>query len=368
MSRLIEYFTPTPDQIAGLGAAMLVAFALIVLGAAVSRRKSLPEMNLVLGWAVVGFAYPVFAGLMDIPFRTVAIGLAICTELPLVIVDVQRGGPSTGLPTKTEQGDLMQAIYGRNSESPVAVVAPCTPSDCFFMAIEAIRLAAQHMCPVIYLSDNTLANGAEPWLLPAPATLPKIELASLPSSSEFAPYLRDSDTLARPWVPPGISGLEHRIGGLEKEDVSGEISYDPDNHEHMVRTRQAKIDRIADRIEPAEVHGDQEGELLIVGFGGTYGALHQAVNRLRDEGHRVGHMHLRYLNPLQHNVGEVLSNYQNVIVAELNGGQLAMLLRSRFLVDCQSLTKMQGVPFKVREVVEAARKILPGSAQQGVHA
>jgi 2-oxoglutarate ferredoxin oxidoreductase subunit alpha len=311
--------------------------------------------------AVTGTSGPGFA------LKQEGVGLAVMAELPLVIIDVQRGGPSTGLPTKTEQGDLLQAIYGRNSESPVAVVAPCTPADCFTMAVEAIRLAVQHMCPVVYLSDNTLANGAEPWLLPDPASLPKIEIKPPPSADGFAPYLRDPETLARPWAPPGNSGLEHRIGGLEKEDVSGEISYDPENHEHMVHTRQAKIDRIADRIEPAEVHGDQDGDLLIVGFGGTYGALHQAVNRLREEGHRVGHLHLRYLSPLQRNVGELLKNYRNVIVAELNSGQLSMILRSKFLVDCKPLNKMQGVPFKVREVVEAARKILPGSAQ-GVHA
>jgi 2-oxoglutarate ferredoxin oxidoreductase subunit alpha len=307
---------------------------------------------------VTGTSGPGFA------LKQEGIGLAVMAELPLVIIDVQRAGPSTGLPTKAEQGDLLQAIYGRNSESPVAVVAPATPAECFTYAVEAVRIATQHMCPVVYLSDNTLANGAEPWLLPDPASLPKIPGSTPPAPEDFAPYLRDPDTLARPWVPPGVAGLEHRIGGLEKEDVTGDVSYDPDNHEHMVRTRQAKIDRIANTLQPAEVFGDVEGDLLIVGFGGTFGALHQAVDSLRDEGHAVSHLHLRYMNPLQSNVGEILERFRKVLVAELNSGQLRMMLRSRFLVDAIALNKMQGQTFKVREVVEAARKLLPGRPQR----
>ena len=307
---------------------------------------------------VTGTSGPGFA------LKQEGVGLAVMAELPLVVIDVQRAGPSTGLPTKVEQGDLLQAIYGRNSESPVAVVAPATPAECFSYAIEAVRIAIEHMCPVIYLSDNTLANGAEPWLLPDPATLPRIGGVAPPTPEAFAPYLRDPETLARPWVPPGVPGLEHRIGGLEKEDVTGDVSYDPANHEHMVHTRQAKIDRIARTLDPAEVYGVEEGELLIVGFGGTFGALRQAVLALRDEGLAVGHLHLRYLNPFQENLGEVLGRFRRVMVAELNSGQLRMMLRARFLVDVVALNKQQGQPFKVREVLEAARGLLEEPSQR----
>ena len=307
---------------------------------------------------VTGTSGPGFA------LKQEGIGLAVMAELPLVVIDVQRGGPSTGLPTKVEQADLLQAIHGRNSESPVAVIAPATPAECFFMAIEAVRLATQHMCPVVYLSDNSLANGAEPWLLPDPNSLEKIPGSPAPDPEGFAPYLRDPDTLARPWVPPGISGLEHRIGGLEKEDVTGDVNYEPENHEHMVRTRQAKVDRMANSLPAAEVFGDDHGDLLIVGFGGTHGALHQAAQVLRDEGRAVSHLHLRYLNPLQRNVGEILSRFHRVLVAELNSGQLRMLLRARFLVDAAALNKIQGQPFKVREVAAAARALLAGEAGQ----
>jgi 2-oxoglutarate ferredoxin oxidoreductase subunit alpha len=304
--------------------------------------------------AVTGTSGPGFA------LKQEGVGLAVMAELPLVVINVQRGGPSTGLPTKSEQADLLQAIYGRNSESPVAVIAPATPSECFFMAIEAVRLATRHMCPVVLLSDTTLANGAEPWLLPDPEDLPRIPGTAPPAPEVFAPYLRDPETLARPWVPPGVPGLEHRIGGLEKEDVTGDVSYDPLNHEHMVRVRQAKVDRIADHIEPAELFGEEQGELLVVGFGGTYGTLHQAVAELHAEGHAVSHLHLRYLNPLQSNVGEILTRFRHVLVPELNSGQLRMILRSRFLVDAIGLNKIQGQPFKIREVVAAARPLLPG--------
>jgi 2-oxoglutarate ferredoxin oxidoreductase subunit alpha len=311
---------------------------------------------------VTGTSGPGFA------LKQEGVGLAVMAELPLVIVNVQRAGPSTGLPTKVEQADLLQAIYGRNSESPVAVIAPATPAECFFLAIEAVRLAIRHMCPVVFLSDNTLANGAEPWLLPDPGTLEKIPGQPPPDPEGFAPYLRDPDTLARPWVPPGVAGLEHRIGGLEKEDVTGDVSYAPDNHEHMVHTRQAKVDRIANYLPPAEVFGDDEGDLLVVGFGGTFGSLHQAVESLREEGLSVSHLHLRYMNPLQSNVGEVLGRFRRVLVAELNSGQLRMMLRARFLVDAVGLNKMQGQPFKVREVVEAARALISGSESQEMRA
>src|SRR5262249_26062413 len=260
------------------------------------------------------------------------IGLAVAVELPLVVVNVQRAGPSTGMPTKTEQADLLQAIVGRNGESPIAVVAPATPAECFEIAIDAVRLAGEHMCRVAYLSDGSLANGAEPWQLPDPEDLEPIAAKFRTDPDNFAPFLRDA-RLVRPWAIPGTPGLEHRIGGIEKEDVSGNISYDPENHEHMVLTRQAKIDRIADRLPPAAIDGRQSGDVLVGGWGGTFGALRQATLSLRAEGHAVGHLHLRYLNPLQSNVGELLRRYRRVVVAELNRGQLRSLLRDKYLVD-----------------------------------
>jgi 2-oxoglutarate/2-oxoacid ferredoxin oxidoreductase subunit alpha len=286
------------------------------------------------------------------------IGLAVMAELPLVVVNVQRAGPSTGMPTKAEQADLLQALVGRNGECPVAVVAPSTAADCFDLAIEAVRIALRHMCPVVYLSDATLANGAEPWKLPDLAQLAPIRAGFEVSAEEFAPYARDPETLARPWVPPGRPGFEHRIGGIEKEDYSGNISYDPENHEHMVALRQEKIDRIARFLPPASVFGPTSGDLLLVGFGGTYGALHQATEKLLADGHAVAHLHLRYLSPLQSNVESVLRSYRHVLVAELNRGQLRMVLRSRFLIDARGLNKVQGQPFKVREICDAARALL----------
>jgi 2-oxoglutarate ferredoxin oxidoreductase subunit alpha len=262
------------------------------------------------------------------------------------------------MPTKTEQADLLQAITGRNGESPIAVIAPATPAECFDYAVEAVRLALEHMCPVAYLSDGSLANGAEPWRLPAIEELKPIRSMLRTDPEGFAPFVRD-ERLVRPWAVPGTPGLEHRIGGIEKEDVTGNISYDPDNHEHMVRVRQAKIDKIADRLPPARIEGPETGDVLLVGWGGTFGALRQATLTLRAEGHAVGHMHLRYLNPLQSNVGELLRRYRRVVVAELNRGQLRSILRDRFLVDARGLNKVQGKPFKVREVVEAVRKLLP---------
>ena len=288
------------------------------------------------------------------------IGLAVMTELPLIIVDVQRGGPSTGLPTKTEQADLLQAIFGRNSESPACVIAPTTPSDCFHMAIEAVRIATKHMCPVLYLSDGYLANGAEPWKIPDISELPHLKVEFRKDRQGYFPYLRNTETLARPWAIPGTPGLEHRIGGIEKEDITGNISYDPDNHQRMVRLRQEKIDRIANDIPLATVDGDEEGDLLVVGWGGTSGALTAATKLLRGRGHKIGHLQLRYLSPLQKNVGEILKNYAKVMICELNMGQLRMILRSRFLVDAVGLNKIQGKPFKVTEVVAAAERVLAG--------
>ncbi len=281
-----------------------------------------------------------------------AIGLAVMTELPLVIIDVQRGGPSTGLPTKTEQADLLQAIYGRNSESPVAVIAASTPSDCFMMAFEASRIAIKYMTPVIFLTDGYLANGAEPWLLPNVHTLPDIAPKFRTDPEGFQPYLRDEKTLARPWAIPGTPGLEHRVGGLEKQHITGNVSYDPENHEFMVKMRQEKIDRIAEELPLAEVEGDAQGDLLVVGWGGTYGAIRTAVERKRREGKSVSHLHLKYLNPMQKNVGEILYKFKNVLVPELNLGQLAKLLRAKYLVPAITLSKVQGLPFRSVEIEE----------------
>ncbi|MFZ5476935.1 MAG: 2-oxoacid:acceptor oxidoreductase subunit alpha [Myxococcota bacterium] len=286
--------------------------------------------------------------------KSEAIGLAVMTELPLVIIDVQRGGPSTGLPTKTEQSDLMQALYGRNGEAPVCVLAAQTPSDCFDMAIEAVRVAVQHMCPVILLTDGYLANGSEPWRVPSPEDIPAIPVRFHTDVEGFAPYKRDPATLARPWVRPGTPGLEHRIGGIEKQDVTGNISYEPLNHERMSRLRAEKIERIA--VPDLEIHGDV-GELLVVGWGSTYGAIRTAVDRARAQGIKVGHAHLRHLNPLPKNTVEVLRNAKHVLVPEMNLGQLVRVLREKSLVDCISLPKIQGQAFKVGEILDAITRL-----------
>ncbi|MEE2702901.1 MAG: 2-oxoacid:acceptor oxidoreductase subunit alpha [Myxococcota bacterium] len=309
---------------------------------------------------VTGTSGPGFA------LKQEGIGLAVMAELPLVVLDIQRAGPSTGLPTKTEQADLSQALWGRNSESPVVVLAPRTPADCFRMAIEAVRIAVRHMCPVIFLSDGSIASGSEAWKLPAPEELEPIEIHYRSDAEGFMPYLRDEETLARPWAIPGTPGLEHRIGGLEKEDRTGNVSYDPLNHEHMVRMRQAKIDRVADYIPAAEVEGDEAGQLLFVAWGGTYGAIHQAVRVLRNQGHRVGHLHLGSLSPFPHGIAEILSRFERVLVPELNRGQLRDLLRARFLIDALGLNKIQGRPFQVREVIEAGQALLSGPSAREV--
>jgi 2-oxoglutarate ferredoxin oxidoreductase subunit alpha len=271
-------------------------------------------------------------------------------ELPLVIVDVQRGGPSTGLPTKTEQADLLQAVFGRNSEAPIPVIAACTPADCFTMAFEAVRIALKYMTPVILLTDGYLANGAEPWLIPDTKTLPDIRPVFTTNPEGFQPYSRDEKTLARPWAIPGTPGLEHRIGGLEKQHITGNVSYDPENHDFMVRMRQSKIERVADDVPPAVVDGDAKGEVLVVGWGGTYGAIRTAVEAKRREGKSVSHLHLKYINPFPKNLGEVLYNYKKILVPELNLGQLSKMLRAKYLVPAISYNKVQGLPFKSNEL------------------
>jgi 2-oxoglutarate ferredoxin oxidoreductase subunit alpha len=296
--------------------------------------------------------------------KSEAIGLAVMTELPVVIIDVQRGGPSTGLPTKTEQADLLQAMFGRNGECPAAIVAPCSPADCFNMVFEAARLAISFMCPVFLLSDGYLANGAEPWLIPRPDTLPKIQVRhpTAPNSNgdgqpHFLPYKRDA-RLVREWAVPGTPGLEHRIGGLEKEDVTGNVSYDPANHEHMVKTRAQKIANIANEIPELEVTGPAEGDLLVVGWGGTYGSILTAVQRAQRKGLKVAHAHFRYLNPMPRNTGAVLKRFKKVLVPELNRGQLRLLLRAEYLVDAIGLNKIQGKPFLVSEIEEKIEQLL----------
>jgi len=290
--------------------------------------------------------------------KSEAIGLAVMTELPVVIINVQRGGPSTGLPTKTEQADLLQAMFGRNGESPVAIVAPATPADCYHMAIEAFRIAVRYMTPVIYLSDGYLANGSEPWRIPAPEELPEIHVDFHQDREAPMPYARDPETLSRPWIIPGTPGLEHRIGGLEKQDISGDVSYNSKNHETMVQLRAGKIQRIAQDIPALSVTGPAKGDLLVLGWGSTYGAIRHATENARKQGLSVASAHLRYLNPWPSNLGEILRCYQRVLLPELNTGQLRMLLRAEFLVDIIGLNKIMGKPFLTLEIEEKINEIL----------
>jgi 2-oxoglutarate/2-oxoacid ferredoxin oxidoreductase subunit alpha len=293
-----------------------------------------------------------------IALKSEALGLAVMVELPLVVIDVQRAGPSTGMPTKTEQADLLQVLYGRNSDSPVAVVAPATPGECFLYAIEAWRLALKYMTPVVYMSDAFLATGAEPWRIPNVDDLPSIAVENRTEREGFYPYLRDEKTLARPWAVPGTPGLEHRIGGLEKADILGNVSYDPDNHHRMQLLRQAKIAGIAGDIPPLDVHGPAEGDLLVLGWGSTYGAIRSAVERLQANGASIAHAHLRYLNPLPANTGEVVSSYKRVLIPEVNLGQLSMLIRARFLIDAIGYNRVRGKPFRIAELEAEAERIL----------
>lgn len=282
--------------------------------------------------------------------KSEAIGLAVMVELPLVVMDVQRAGPSTGMPTKTEQADLLQALYGRNGESPVAVVAPATPSDCFDMAIEAWRIAIKYRTPVVYLSDGYLGMGSEPWLVPDVSTLPAMDPNFATDPETFQPYMRDPDTLARPWAIPGTPGLEHRIGGLEKSDIIGNVSYDPNNHDKMVHLRAEKIERIARDIPDVDVFGDDRGELLVLGWGSTFGVIRTAVQRARANGKRVSQAHIRHLNPLPSNLGDVLGRFDHVLLPEINLGQLRMIVRGKYLVDVIGLNKVSGRPFTISDI------------------
>ena len=293
-----------------------------------------------------------------IALKTEAMGLAVMVELPLVVIDVQRAGPSTGMPTKNEQADLLQVMFGRNSDSPLPVVAPATPGECFDLAIEACRLALKYMTPVVYLSDAFLATGSEPWRIPALADLRAITVENATDPSTFRPYQRDPVTLARPWAIPGTAGLEHRIGGLEKADVTGNVSYDPDNHHLMQTLRAAKVAGIANDIPPLEVFGPEKGDLLILGWGSTYGAIRSAVERLTADGRAVAHAHLRHLNPFPANTESVLRSYKRVLIPEVNLGQLSMLIRARFLIDAIGYNRVRGKPFRIVEIIEEAERLL----------
>jgi 2-oxoglutarate/2-oxoacid ferredoxin oxidoreductase subunit alpha len=293
-----------------------------------------------------------------IALKQEAINLGVMVELPLVICNVQRGGPSTGLPTKTEQADLFQAIFGRNSDSPVPVLAAATPADCFAMAYEAVRISLKYMTPVFLLTDGYLANGAEPWRIPRFEDLPAIPVRFRTDPEGFFPYLRDAETLARPWVRPGTPGLEHRIGGIEKEDVTGHISYSPANHELMTRARARKVAAVASEIPPTVIRGDETGDVLVVGWGSTYGAIAAAVDELRTRGRRVSHVHLRHLNPLPPDLAEILPGFKKVLVPEMNMGQLLMILRATYLVNAIGLNKIQGQPFKVSEISGGIERLL----------
>jgi len=294
--------------------------------------------------------------------KTEAMGLAVMLEIPLLIVNIQRGGPSTGLPTKTEQSDLLQAYYGRNGECPMPVIASSTPSDCFDVAYEAVRIAVQHMTPVILLSDGYIANGAEPWRFPTSADLKPIDISFKKGLAEgeekFMPYKRD-EKLVRPWAVPGTPGLEHRIGGLEKQDVTGNVNYEPENHQHMVNTRQAKVDKIADYIPIQTLDsGPEKGKVLVLGWGSTYGAIKSAVQELQAEGHAVSHAHIRYLRPFPKNLGEIIGNFEKVLIPEINNGQLIKIIRDQYLVDAKGYNKVMGVPITKGELVDAVRKMI----------
>ncbi|MEM6704482.1 MAG: 2-oxoacid:acceptor oxidoreductase subunit alpha [Acidobacteriota bacterium] len=293
-----------------------------------------------------------------IALKSEAMNLALMVELPLIIVDVQRGGPSTGLPTKTEQADLLQVMYGRNSDSPLPVVAASSPSNCFFAALEAVRIATKYMVPVVLLSDGYIANGSEPWRLPDVEDLPDLRVDFRTEKEGFTPYVRDPETLARAWAIPGTPGLEHRVGGLEKDHKTGNVSYDPANHDHMVRLRADKVKRIENDIPPVEVFGSESGELLVLGWGSTLGAITGAVGEAREKGLDVSRAHLTHLNPFPRNLGEVLRRFEKVLVPEMNLGQLTMLLRAEYLVDAQVYSKVEGKPFGRQEILERIEETL----------
>jgi 2-oxoglutarate ferredoxin oxidoreductase subunit alpha len=294
-----------------------------------------------------------------VALKSEAIGLAIATELPLVVINSQRAGPSTGMPTKTEQSDLYQAVYGRNGDSPLSVMAARSPGDCFEVAIEAIRLSTKHMTPVMLLTDGYIANAAEPWRIPEVGSLRRFDRKFHDNTEDFHPFIRDPDTLARPWAPPGLPGLEHRIGGLERDYDSGDVSYDPANHQRMTDVRSAKVELIGRDIPPQTVElGDEGGALAIVGWGSTFGPIDRAVENLREEGYDVAHIHLRHIWPLPPNLGDLLASYDKVLLPEMNQGQLRTVLRAEYLIPVEGLNKVTGQPFRISEIEAAARRLL----------
>ncbi len=329
------YTFQAEDEIAGVSSAIGAAFG----GAIAITTTSGPGMNL----------------------KAEAVGLAVKTELPLIVTDIQRAGPSTGMPTKPEQADLLQAMYGRHGESPIPIIAAATPADCFDCAYEAVRIAIKYMTPVILLTDGQLANGAEPWSLPDTSKLPEIKVEFRTDPQGFLPYLRDPETLSRPWAIPGTPGLEHRIGGLSSEDQTGNVSYSPANNELMVRMRARKIAGIAREIPPLTVFGDENGgDLVMLGWGSTYGSIREAVKQLRGKGKKVSHIHLRYLNPLPSDLGEHLRKFKKVMIAEMNMGQLLKMVRAEYLIDAVGCNKIQGRPFKVSELTGRITRALEG--------
>jgi len=282
------------------------------------------------------------------------------TELPLVIIDVMRAGPSTGMPTKPEQSDLFQALYGRHGEAPMPVIAASSPSDCFDMTIEAARLALKYMTPVILLTDGYIAQGAEPWRVPEPEDLPVLKKNFYTNGEDFQPYMRDPETLARPWVVPGTKGLEHRIGGLEKTDITGKVSYDAQNHQRMTELRQNKINGIVMDIPKAAVSGPENGEILVIGWGSTFGPINTALEALREKGIEISHLHLKYLNPLPENLRDILQRFEKVLLPEMNMGQLQMLLQAKFMKPIVGFHKVQGQPFKASEIERKIMEVLKG--------
>ncbi len=291
--------------------------------------------------------------------KTEAVGLGVMTELPMIIVDVQRGGPSTGLPTKTEQSDLLQAMFGRSGEAPVVIISASTPADCFDVSIEAARIAIKYMVPVLYMTDGYIANGSEPWRIPEPDSIPEIKVKFRTDPENFQPYSRD-ENLSRPWAIPGTPGLEHRLGGLEKDNLTGDVNYDPENHEYMVRLRAEKVKNVENDIPELSIEGDADADLLVIGWGGTYGAIADAVHNITAKGKKVAQAHFRYLNPFPKNTEEVLKKYKYILCPELNLGQLSFLLKSRFLIEIDSYTKIQGQPFKSSELEEKIEAVLGG--------
>ena len=325
---------------------------------AIQAEDEIAAVGTIIGAAFGGAIGVCASSGPGIALKAEGVNLAVMAELPIVIFDVQRAGPSTGLPTKTEQADLLMALHGRNSESPVVVLAPMTPGDCFFVAYEAIRIAVKYMVPVIVLSDGYLASGAEPWLIPDLKTLPDIPVSFRTNPEGFAPYVRDEATLARPWVRPGTAGLEHRIGGLEKENITGNVSYDADNHDLMVRLRAEKVRRVAQEIPPTTVNGPAAGDLLVVGWGSTYGTITAAVEEIQQSGKAVASVHLRHLNPLPPDLGQILRQYERILVPEINSGQLVRILRAEYLVDAVGFNRVRGLPLSTEELREAIEQLL----------